>query len=585
MSDQSDTADTAGTAEVDDAVFRAAERYQNDGWAVFPVNGKVPATRNGVKDASTAPRKAAIWWARYPERGVALATGQPSGAWALDLDGKVGTDAFVALQGEHGRVPETVASRTGGGGYHLLWRMPEDGDVRNSASQVAEKVDVRGTGGYIVLPPSLHPSGDRYEWLAGRSPDECTVKAAPDWLIEMVRAPTVSAADGKRVTVPDTIPEGGGPFGGRDEALFRIGCSLRAKGLSHSAIEAALLVENRDRCLPPLDEATVIRKAEQASKYEPGTSAPLSTFAQNRHTNGANGNHGDPAGNGVDPAAEPDAPLVEVVDLDVLRDIAVEKQKPVDAVETPWKSWNRACYGAGGGRGLARKWHVVLGAASGSGKSLAAMNLTASALRSGHDVCLVSLEMSRSENVTRLLAILTGQPVRALEHGSFDPAMWEAATERMLEQPGQLWTNPGKINQLTQVERVLYEQAEKGVRLVIVDYLQLAWIRGADTLYQQITEVSHVIQGLAKQLDITTIGVSQVNRRTSTGDSKLRKEGLMGGSSLENDAEQVVLIGAPERQMSSFVSEVRLDKNRHGPQADWKIALDSATLTMNQISA
>jgi len=65
--------------------------------------------------------------------------------------------------------------------------MPTDGDVRNSAGKVAEGIDVRGTGGYIVAPPSPHPSGRFYEWATGRGPDELVPVAAPSWLLKRVR--------------------------------------------------------------------------------------------------------------------------------------------------------------------------------------------------------------------------------------------------------------------------------------------------------------------------------------------------------------------------------------------------------------
>lgn len=168
------------------AVLEAARAYMAMGWAVFPVDGKVPATRHGVKDASTEERLARIWFERHPDRGVALATGRPSGVWALDLDTQEAVERLVELQREHGELPRTVASRTRKG-YHLLFRMPAEGDVRNSASRVAEGIDVRGTGGYVVLPPSRHPTGTRYRWHPGRGPDELRPAHAPSWLLSLVQ--------------------------------------------------------------------------------------------------------------------------------------------------------------------------------------------------------------------------------------------------------------------------------------------------------------------------------------------------------------------------------------------------------------
>lgn len=169
----------------------AALAYMARGWAVFPTNGKAPATRNGVLDASTEEHLAGIWWERWPSRGVALATGVPSGVWTLDVDGEDGAEALGTLTAHHGRLPDTVTSRTGGGGWHLLYRMPSDRDVRNSASKVGPSIDVRGTGGYAVLPPSGHASGRFYTWLPGRGPEDLSVAEAPRWLLELVAPPKV----------------------------------------------------------------------------------------------------------------------------------------------------------------------------------------------------------------------------------------------------------------------------------------------------------------------------------------------------------------------------------------------------------
>jgi tetratricopeptide (TPR) repeat protein len=104
-----------------------------------------------------------------------------------------------------------------------------------------------------------------------------------------------------------------------------------------------------------------------------------------------------------------------------------------------------------------------------------------------------------------------------------------------------------------EVRRYLRTGAIEGppLGLVVVDYLQLAWVRGADML-DQITEVSHTIQGLAKELRITTVGLSQMNRATTAGGGEFKKEGLMGGSPLENDSEQVLLLAPGERTYDGY---------------------------------
>jgi len=536
-----------------------AKAYMAEGWSVFPVEGKRPATLNGLKDASKDPAKIPIWWERHPKRGIAMATGKPSGLWVLDMDGDEGKQSFMGLQFKHGDLPKTMAAETGAG-FHLFFAMPDDRDVRNSASKIAPKVDVRGTGGYVVLPPSPHPSGKRYRWVNGRAPEQIAPAQAPQWLLDLV-APKRTAPKQRAEPVEEAIAEGG-----RNQTLTSLAGSMRRRGFTQESIEAALLTENREKCVPPLDEDEVRIIAWSVARYEP--QAPPST----------NG-HRAPA-----PSEPPSAIELPVVDVDVLESIRAEKKAPIDAVPTPWQSWNRVCRGAGGGVGLARGWHIVVGASSGAGKSLIASNIAAHTIQAGYDVALFSLEMSRLENVTRVLSILSGEPVRQLEHGeSFRDVTWEQAVECFLKQPGRLYTNEQPIHNLRDIETAMRHHADHGVRVMIVDYLQLAWVGEADTMYQQITEVSHTIQRLAKELHVTTVGLSQVNRRTSSGDHKLAKEGLMGGSSLENDAEMVLLLSKPEREFDGFVSEVSLDKNRHGPTAEWQIKMYPRNLQMREI--
>lgn len=541
-------------------MVEAVTEYMDRGWKIFPVNGKVPVTEHGLKDATSEHRMIPVWWEAHPGRGIGLATGQVSGVWVLDLDGDEGKESFRELQKDQDRLPKTVSAKTGKG-FHLYYRMPSGRDVRNSASKVGPGIDVRGTGGYVVVPPSPHPSGSRYEWVARRSPDDVQVADAPTWLLNLVLERTRRSSPVAE-PVEATIAEGG-----RNQTLTSLGGTMRRRGMARDAILAALRAENEAKCSPPLDDEEVEQIADSVSRYEPA----------------------EPRSNGhrhqQDPR-DPEQPRVELelVGVDVLARIGEEKLQEVDAVATPWPKWNRACRGAGGGEGLARGWHVIVGASSGAGKSLVAANLTAKAIRAGVDVCLFSLEMSQLENVTRVLSILSGEKIVTLEHGtSFDLDRWNAATERFLEQPGTLRTNKRPIHTLADIEVAMRHHAEEGCRLMIVDYLQLAWVGSAETLYHQITEVSHTIQGLAKDLHVTTVGLSQVNRRTSSGSDKLAKEGLMGGSSLENDAEQVVLLSKPERQYEGFKSDARLDKNRHGPVAEWGLHMDPRTLRMTEM--
>lgn len=147
--------------------------------------GKHPRTDHGVKDASRDHEQIDAWWSeRGPEVGLGVATGEVSNVWVLDVDGRKGAESLAALTATHGRLPDTVTVRTPGGGWHLYFRMPADRHVGCPVGRVEEKIDVRGTGGYVIAPPSPHPSGGRYRWI--RDPFEHPIAKAPDWLLDRV---------------------------------------------------------------------------------------------------------------------------------------------------------------------------------------------------------------------------------------------------------------------------------------------------------------------------------------------------------------------------------------------------------------
>ena len=163
-----------------DSMLGAAAALVDAGCAVFPVRGKIGRTPHGSLDATRDYAELDEWWPSWLDAGIGIATGRPSGWWALDNDGEQGAGSLRRLEQDHGPLPQTVAVRTFRG-EHLYWKMPADRDVRNSAGEIASGLDVRGTGGHVVAPPSRHPSGGRYRWL--RSIHDVEMVAAPDWLL------------------------------------------------------------------------------------------------------------------------------------------------------------------------------------------------------------------------------------------------------------------------------------------------------------------------------------------------------------------------------------------------------------------
>lgn len=160
--------------------------------------GKHPRGRGWQEIASDNPATLSLQAAKYPRANVGVRTGAVSRLLILDVDGEDGLKALERLQGELGALPQTVRSRSGreGPGFHLWWALrPDDPVLRNSASTLGAGVDVRGEGGYALIPGSLHKSGRRYAWEV--APDQVALANLPDaWLRAMTAEAKASCGAG-----------------------------------------------------------------------------------------------------------------------------------------------------------------------------------------------------------------------------------------------------------------------------------------------------------------------------------------------------------------------------------------------------
>lgn len=172
----------------------AALAYLRRGWSVFPlaVKGKTPLNNFQVKtfqrERKATPHEIIHWW-RFVSFNIAIATGAISGLIVWDCDTE---QAFTqTLKREF---PDTPIARTGKG-YHIYFQYP-DFPVGNRAA-ILPGVDVRGDGGYVVAPPSVHPFGACYQWLNEKAP----VAPAPTWILDILKATKHTT------TVPQNKPE------------------------------------------------------------------------------------------------------------------------------------------------------------------------------------------------------------------------------------------------------------------------------------------------------------------------------------------------------------------------------------------
>jgi hypothetical protein len=164
-------------------VARYARAYADRGLRVFPCKGKVPLTEHGCKDATSDLKVVRQMWEQHPGANVGVATGGRIAV--LDVDGEPGVFNLAQLEAEHGEIL-TTTSKTWSG-HHLWFKVPAGVEIGNSTGRVGGGLDVRGSGGYVLAPPSLHPAGVTYAW-------EIRVPLAlmPAWLVELARKPDLA---------------------------------------------------------------------------------------------------------------------------------------------------------------------------------------------------------------------------------------------------------------------------------------------------------------------------------------------------------------------------------------------------------
>src|SRR5215218_2180647 len=243
-------------------IHQAAFKIAGRGKPVFPCNTEKRPLVKWKDQATDDPERVRRLWAKHPGECIGLVTGSASGVLVIDVD------HLPAIEDLPGPLPRTLTARTPSGGLHFYYRHVYG--ARNSISDIAENVDVRGEGGYVIAPPS-----PGYTWV-----DKSPVADAPEWLLDLIREKPANHSD--RMSNPlscrrpsnrdpsdavdgDTIPNGA-----RNDTLARIAGRLH-DGRDLADLERALLEVNVHRCSPALPEGEVLKIARSIYQRDPCT--------------------------------------------------------------------------------------------------------------------------------------------------------------------------------------------------------------------------------------------------------------------------------------------------------------------------
>jgi hypothetical protein len=253
----------------------AALEYARDGWHIFPCwpilpmlppqtgfmcgcgklacenPGKHPMGRlvpKGFLNASADASAINHWWTARPDANIGFATG---GLVVLDVDPRHGGEKSLAeLERNHGILPATRRARTGGGGWHFYFKSPPTTKIASKVGVPGCGLDIRAHGGYVLIPPSRHVSGNSYTW-----DDTVSIYAAmPDWLVAAARQPQTAkpAATWRNLAASDVSE------GKRNDTVARFAGHLLRRYVDPHVVLELLLTWDAVRCKPSLGRDEVI---------------------------------------------------------------------------------------------------------------------------------------------------------------------------------------------------------------------------------------------------------------------------------------------------------------------------------------
>ncbi|MGD0250108.1 MAG: bifunctional DNA primase/polymerase, partial [Thermoplasmata archaeon] len=224
--------------------LEAALEYATADYPVFPVRGKRPLTEHGFKDATTDSDTIRAWYATHPEAGIGIPTGDRTGV-VLDVDPRHGGDESLrALEAEIGSLPHGPRAKTGGGGWHYWFAHPGGGVP--SSHGFRPGLDLQADGAYVVVPPSGHPSGGRYEWEVPL--DGAKLPLLPGWLLKL----TIPGEGDRPAPRTDLGADGKIPHSQHHEAIVSMAASFASRVAGLSEDQAAEVL--RGALAPLLDD-------------------------------------------------------------------------------------------------------------------------------------------------------------------------------------------------------------------------------------------------------------------------------------------------------------------------------------------
>lgn len=227
------------------------------GWSIVPQRAgkKKPLVKwKPFQDRPPTEAELLDWYTRWPDAGFALILGPISRAFVIDVDGEDAHTVLLERLGGEPRAPKAISGSRKPYRYHLYFRHPNV-PTKAKSTPWHPKLEFRGHRGIVIIPPSLHPSGQRYAWVDGQSPNDLSLPELPTQVLDALKpcqpVPRRKAgtAHNRNVDVdlnvsPRTKEFLSGKYAdehGWNARLFEAACDFNGRGISYEDAEPLLL--------------------------------------------------------------------------------------------------------------------------------------------------------------------------------------------------------------------------------------------------------------------------------------------------------------------------------------------------------
>lgn len=519
--------------------YEEAKKYLELGFhpiACFPREKKTWVQWKKFQTQAPTLKEMSEWWRTRPDANVALVFGR--GTFAVDLDGD-GAEDLLEEKGIH--LPDTAPRSKTGGGFHVLLssNSPVPDRVGLLSTAQGPHVDIRGVG-YIVAPPSIHPSGQAYRWIV---PPKLPLPMAPQALLDLIGKSKDTPIRVERGDnwVADALSQGTGE-GLRDDTCTRLAGYFIGKNIDPETTKTILCETFGRNSTPPFPAREIYKCVDSIDK---------------RHVS--------------------DEQQIDAMPLSAtLVEFMKELDRPTEQrVRTHLEGLNRKLDG-----GFSRGELIYLAARAGVGKTALSLQFAHSAAVDGAKTLIVSHEMLTPALTRRLVAqtaSVAASSIRQKTLGDDDRDRIMLAVKRLSDLSVWITDRAQTFNDIYTLCEHLRDST--GLDFLIVDYLQRIHSTAKSERRLQVEQTSNSLKSLAQEFRIPVLCLSAVSRPAKGQSTKPTMESLRESGALEHDADIIILLdrGVKESKTSLLVA-----KNRDGATGVLSLDFDAPRVKFSE---